>query len=439
MTKRYLSAFLGLALLSSLSVPALGAEITTVMSAADGDDPFDFMLYPSYGWQLRTSRISREYVRIDPAAGNQLSFARELDASRTTHSLDINARIGLYKGLELYFVFPFVISDRTKLTFPSGVSHANSSVDPSGKPSLFTVDPQTGNLGPKRSGFGDMSVGLQYAPFEQWRDEFYPSWLIAFTYTIPTGQVKRADNSAIGQGFHTLRLETSISRRITFVEPYFNLFGDLRIPGSSTLFKNYGTTQKRSWPGSDVGVSLGVEFFPWDSPRADRKKSRYFSLDLGLSAVYTFRGRGYTDLFDAFGGSSCTTDPNCTGAANKRLTQYDWTLNNAPVDPEMKYMNGITDVGSYGTYSVRIGFNLQPIEFFQLSFQFMYSYETSHYLTYSDVGQDLDGVRDVEYENSFGQNEYNPVYNSVVDDPGRRFRSEGANILGIMVMMAGQF
>ncbi|NOZ00960.1 MAG: hypothetical protein GXP54_03615, partial [Deltaproteobacteria bacterium] len=232
--------------------------------------------------------------------------------------------------------------------------------------------------------------------------------------------------------------ETSISRRIMFAEPYFNLFGNLRIPGSSTLFKNYGSSQKRVWPQSDVGVSLGVEFFPWDVPRADGKKARYFSLDVGVSAMYTFRGRGYTDLFDALGGSACTNDPKCTGAANKGLTQYDRTLNNDP-NPGIKYMDGVTDVGSFGTYSAWVGFTLQPIEYFQLAFRFTYSYETAHYLTYSDVGQDLDGKNNVEFKNSFGDNEYNPVYNSVVDDPGRRFRSEGANILGVMLMLVARY
>jgi len=45
----------------------------------------------------------------------------------------------------------------------------------------------------------------------------------------------------------------------------------------------------------------------------------------------------------------------------------------------------------------------------------------------------------VQFDNSFGDNEYNPVYNSVVDDPGKRFRSEGANIFGSMVMLVGRF
>lgn len=437
MVKRFTLLVLGLAVLACPPTPARGAEITTVMSAADGADPFDFMLYPEYGWHLRQSRITREYIKND-VAGNHLAFARELDASRTTHTLDINLRLGLYKGLEMFFVFPFVVSDITRLTFPSGVDHSNSSVDPAGSPSLFGVDANDGNKGPKRSGFGDMSVGLKYAPFEQWRDEYYPSWVIGFTYTIPTGAVRRFDNAAVGEGIHTLRLETAISRRMAFAEPYFSLFGDLRLPSSSSLFQKYAPTQKRVWPASDVGVALGVEFYPWDDPRDDGKKARYFSIDVGLSAVYRFRGRGYTDLFEAFGRSACTGDPLCTGDKNKGLTQYDRTVNNDP-NAEITHMDGITDVGPYGTYSVWAGFNLQPIEYFSLSFRFMYSYESAHYLTYSDVGQDLDGLKDVQWNNLFNDNEYNPVYNSVVDDPGKRFRSEGANIFGIMVMLAGRF
>jgi len=434
MTTRLTSLFAGLLLLACLALPARGAEITTVMSSADQGDPFDGWLYQSYQWQLRKSRITREYIKTDPGIGNSLGFAKELDSERTIHSIDINARFGLYKGLELFFVFPIVISDSTNLEFPADVGPDNSTVAPKGKPSLFDMP----NGGTKRSGFGDMSLGIRYAPFEQWRDEYYPTWLIGFTYTIPTGKIKRADNSAVGAGIHTLKLETVVSRRIRFAEPYFGLSGNLRIPSSNSLFKKYGPSQDKIWPGSDLGLTLGVEFFPWDAPRADGKKARYFSIDIGVSAVYTFQGRAYTDLFEAFGSSSCTGLTSCTGNSNKGLTQYDRTLGNDP-NPEITFMDGITTVGAYGTYSAWAGFNLQPIEYFSISFRFTYSYETAHYLTYSNVGRDLDGLKGVEYKNSLGDNEYNPVYNSTVDDPGHRFKSRGANMYGIMLMIVGKY
>ncbi len=419
-------------------LPVLGhaAEITSVMSAFDEGDAFDGALSVGYDWRFRTSRIDRQALCSNVAGlcpGQQRVLSlRELTSERTTHQLNVQVRAGFFQDMEFFVNLPVVLHDRTRLDFASGVDWANSSIDPLGGPSLFSVP----NEGRVRSGFGDMSLGIRYAPLSQSRDPLYPSLLIAFTYTIPTGSLRQAGNAKVGSGLHVLRIETAASRRIAFVEPYFGLFGHLRFPAADTLYRDYGDPQGQVWPGQQIGMTVGTEFFPWARPAPDGSKGRYVSMDVGFSAMYTFAGRGDTDLFDALGTSSCNGDPNCL------LTRYTRTVDNDPT-PAILRMDGITDVGAFATISTWAGLNVQPIPNVALGVRFTYSRETAHYLTNADVGRDLDGndpggSPGVDFSNSRGQNEYNPVFNEHVDEPGKRLRSTGSNIYAIMVTLTGR-
>lgn len=438
--------------------PAAAGEFTGVMSSFDETDPFDGALALRWEWQKRLTQITREYVDQNTGVIRHIKF---LDADRASHVLNIDLRIGLYRDVEVFAVFPFGLSDRTELGYTGGAVLQNApkgangvAQEPTGNVPLFQL-PFTGA---KRVGFGDMTLGLRYAPLQQWRDHLYPSLRIGVSWTLPTGDVKRANNDAIGEGLHVLRFEVNASRRIAFFEPYFGLFGNLKFPGSSTIFNSRGTTQNRVSPGHELGLLLGAEFFPWERTRPDGKKAQYLSIDLGFSAIYTFQGREYTELFEALGTSPCSIPdsrglfPNCEAGiypsgmepiyANKPPTVYNRGMEN-PVMPVP--MDGITDVSSYGTFSTWAGFTLQPIEYVQLGFRFTYSRVTSHFLSFANVGEDLDGLNGVDYENAIknasgvGQNEYNPVYNSEIDDPGRRFRSEGTNVFGVMLTLTGKY
>jgi hypothetical protein len=97
-------------------------------------------------------------------------------------------------------------------------------------------------------------------------------------------------------------------------------------------------------------------------------------------------------------------------------------------------------VSAYGTIGAWAGIHLQSIQYFEVSLLFMYQRELPHYLTTAVIGKDLSNPRDgrIEYVNANGANEFNPVYNSDIDEPGRRFKSEGTNIFGVMVRLSGK-
>ncbi len=429
-----------LASLVLAGVPAGAAERTSVMSSADEKDRFDGVLSVRYDWMLRRSKIGREFpcdptIAGCPAAPKTVSKP-ELEAQRVSHTLNVDARIGLYHDLELRITLPVVLRDLTTLSFADGVGTTNSQIDDGSASTLFRVP----HDGPRRGGIGDMRFGLRWAPLAQWRQPRHPTLMIEAAYTAPTGEVRTPWNTSVGSGLHQVHLEVAASRLWQFVEPYFAVFGDLRFPAPErTLFRNYDKDRQTSvGPGQGLGMVLGAEWFPWRVPRADGKPGRYASIDTGVSMAYTFRGREYTDLFEALGTTPCAGDPACVGTrSNKNMAAYDRTL--AGVQGGPATLDGLTDVASYGTIGAWVGVNVQPIEHLELSLRFHYAYETAHLLTNADTGWNSDARNNtIEWVNEAGRNEYNPVFNSEIDEPGRRLRSSGADVFGIMVRISGK-
>lgn len=424
--------------------PAVAAEYNHALSSADKDDPFDGVLGVRYNWQFHTSAISREAgcEPGTPACDATTSSVSEMKSERTVHTLDIDARFGLYHDMELYFLFPFILSDQTNLSFADGVSRDNSSIFPNGDSALFELP----NTGAVRKGFGDMTVGLRYSPMSQWRKPYYPTLTLNFAYQAPTGSLKKADNADVGKGLHQIHIEIAASRKLNFVEPYFAMYGHLRMPNNSgsdtTLYKQYDAqTQRFVGPGHQLGLVMGTEWFAWDRPRKDGKPDRFATIDLGFSAIYTFQGREATDLFEALGNSTCDENTACASASstmsNKLLTQYDHSAEPG-VTHAITYMDGITDVSPYGILGAWANVRVRPIPYLELSLGFKYEYETAHFLTFADTGEDTngDGIKLPTTQNP--TNEYNPVFNSDVDYPGNRLRSEGSHNFNVMVSISGR-
>lgn len=432
-------AVLAAGLVLGLPGGARAADATSVLSSGDRGDPFDGSLELRYDWGWRHSRISREFVCTPglpgcPATPGTVNRA-ELDAKRTTHVLNVDARIGLWHDLELLVTLPVSLGDRTRMGYAPGVDGSSSTVDPAGGPSLLdaTYD------GPDRKGLGDLSVGLRYAPLCQWRKSWQPDLLLGITYTAPTGDLKRAGNDKVGQGLHGLRIEMAASRLFRFVEPYMGIQGQVWFPAGTTLYRNYdAAAQDRVAPGPTLGLDLGTEWYAWRVARADGKPERFASFDVGLTASYHFAGREQTDLFDALGASACGGDPLCVSSrASKNLLAYDRTLDGK--SQGISTMDGVTDVSPYGTVGVGVGVTVQPVKWVALSVRFQYARETSHFLTWANTGNNGDvGNNTIELVNSQGKNEFNPVYNSDVDDPGSRLRSDGADLYGVMVRLTGR-
>ncbi len=493
-------------LLFLLASPAYAADLTDVVDAADDDDPFDIHIEPSFKQTIRSALIQREYPCDPSATGAQrdafrrldndcpepsVVFRKEMDAERITNELNVDIQIGLYKDVELHVRLPYVISDQRTLRFAGGsgldvADSGNSFVDPSDSrviedinanvsDSPFPNDVLTrqyfqtyrlfsleGQKGPQRAGFGDMTLGLAWNPFNDQRDDTKSTLKLAFDYTIPTGEVARADNQGVGRGMHELKWSVASSKRFKYLEPYFSVAYILPLAADDSVFLEKGPGQTLTSPGQRAEVTFGSEFIPFENP----EKGQKFVIDVGLKWGFTAEGRDYGYLFDALGNSGCNgltpgqirdaieavrTGQN-TDREQVNRAACRWVLDepaNAdggtvfdPSDEDVQDVpfahDGITDYEGYATFGATLGLNFQPSEYVQLRGRLGIEHEQEHFITSARTGiaSSEDGNDTVRFDDP---NERNPYYNPTLDGVGNRFRAENSLIFSWQLALALQF
>lgn len=289
------------------------ADVTDVVDAADDDDPFDFKLDISYNSSHHFGTIKREYNNYETDAyvdsNNNRYYTVDQRRVQTneykgnpllqyTQVLDINAEIGLYHDLSLSVDIPIVLSDSYNLLFQNhinGVPEQDSLV----AEGLFPVD---GNLAYKHKGVGDLTIGINWAPFSQERGVWPFSWLVAFHVTFPTsakatpsganavgtdGLMHQTGNSGkVGIKNYTLHFITAMSKRIEMFEPYFRLHFDLPIAGPNSLYQN---TKK------EYGFDFGTEMVFWEN----KKREQEIRMRVDFNLLFSTRGNAYNYITDA--------------------------------------------------------------------------------------------------------------------------------------------
>lgn len=424
--------------------PAPAAEITDVVDAADGTDPYDATLDLVYSRTLRRHKVTREFncdPRISPDTCpdawpgiGEMVHAKELRVQRTTHVLTPRAHLGIWHDLELQVDFPVVLEDSQEVRFagdggdPNGVpvdgNISTIAPDPDGPedpPNLFDVPPKL----PSRGGFGDMAMTLKWSPFNQERDDARATWTVFFTWGMPTGEVMRPGNDAVGRGVHSLTLGSSFSRRSGALDPYASMQGTMYVPADSSLFKDYKFAQEVVGPGAMARFDFGTEIIPYED--LGRRRIKVF-LDVGLGGELHAEGRDYTDLFDAFayGGRECPLDPAATVDPNIACynRDSDSELHGQPFD-------GIGTVEPYGVIRAHLGFGFYTNKYMKLGADVSLAHETEHFASSADAGKDLDGSGLVENRSDgagFDPDEQNPTYVPAVDAVGRRVRFEETTV-----------
>lgn len=431
--------------------PAAAAEVTNVVDAADGDDPYDATVELVYSRTLRRSKITREFA-CDPDQSpdtcqdawkgiGEMVYAKELRTQRKTQTLTPRAHLGIWHDLELQVDLPIILDDTQEVRFagdggdPNGIPVDGSistiapdetAVDGDG-PNLFDVPPKL----PTRAGFGDMSLALRWSPYNQERDDARGTWTLAFTWGLPTGKIMRPGNDGVGHGVHSLTLGTSLSKRFTYVDPYFSMSGTTYVPSGSSLFKDYKFAQEKVGPGGVGRFDVGTEIIPYEN--TGRRQVKVF-FDVGLGAEYHAEGRDYTDLFDAFayGGRACTSPaPDNTACYNPDSNSE---LHGQPFD-------GVTTVEQYGVVRGHLGFGAYASRFVKFGIDLSLAHETEHFASTADVGKDADGSGLVEsrQDANFNADEQNPTYVAAIDGAGHRLRFEETTVFTLAASLAGIF
>jgi len=475
----------------ALSTSATAADFTDVLDAADDKDdyseetcdPFDFNLEPSFSYETGKAEITREAPCVnasspddwnsefsdDPAKDNpRVEYDRDRCETGAGDSgtvenkemlyrhqesrLDIRARVGLYKDLELHLNAPVVLRESNAMKYANesgeNVDNKKSWVDPSDERIEDDADDTFGGtsrdeaaerlnrykthryfeLGDEfsdaeytRSGFDDPSIGLRWGPYNDQRDDTKASMILGMDYIVPIAKIRKADNpDAVGDGMHKLEWTFGASKQFNWIDPYFGLQYMLQIPARGSPIKELegidseNEGQAVTEPPQKGEISIGTEFVPHEVETPDEHER--YAIDLNFTFGYTSEGRDYTPLYDHMTGSKCNgrtfseVTPNYDDSGNYQGpggVDCSWVAQRpANVQPDPVYnvdriendqtlrTNGIMTVGSYATFAGQLGFYLQPTRYFQFKLLGGITHQQEHFLTNARTGNDVSNDRE---------------------------------------------
>ncbi|MBW2260799.1 MAG: hypothetical protein JRG91_02415 [Deltaproteobacteria bacterium] len=466
MIRRSLAPVAVVAAIMALALPVRAAEFTEVIDAFDEGDPFDLSLSFGYSRTLSMGNLTRECFH-DPSDTTSRNgycpeivtaatdFPTTVDVLRYTHVkhvLNIEVLVGLYHDLNLKLALPIIISDTRQLTRAKGVDE--------GAANTILRDDATGNqlfhvpfTSPNRSGIDQFGVGLEWAIFNQERDETKPTWTIFVEGWFAVGDIIEAggsykdagteidlgDSKNVSQGVHVLHVGTKVSRRFKYLDPYFGFMAWIPFPkkGESPWpFGDKYSGQINDMPPIVGAINFGAEIIPWENVTKEQK----FYIDLRIIGTYHSEGREVTPLFDALG----TSEDEGLSYSGSEFDQF-WSSY-----PKYRW-TGLTDVENYGSFAGRLTLGFITGKWFKIQTGVMFAHDQEHFLTFTDecnpanfdaVGM-LDGTSNCEWDAATGTQEdedsYNPDFRRAIDSLGNRFRVEESTIFEFFIMATAMF
>ena len=432
-------------------------ENTTVIDAFDKDDPFDANLSLTLRQQWKSANIRRETSLNQGGLSSGGFVSRNENVasfSQRVSTLEIGGDIGIFRDLALSLRLPIILADSRELGDLDGsASNPQRLQDPAGA-QLFNVPFKS----PTRSGVDWFGVGLNYAIFNQVRDNTKPTWVIGVESRFAIGPRLHACNEnapikcpdpanptgpsrdpGISRGMTLLGVHTVFSRRIGNVEPYLGFRVQAELPQSNS---DFGATSNvrgtlLSRPPLVGSFTIGTEVFPFENREAFQR----VGLDFKLRGTYHSPGRDYSELFDALGSSQARSlrDPN--PGAYRGATDGSF---GSVADPNAAkvYFSGITDQQAFGSFGGAVGVTWQAGEYVKFTGGLGITYSQSHLVTAADAcnpdfGKDNAGAsgpcRSGAASAGGGTSTGipNPNHRAVIDLPGRRFSVDDTTIVDL--------
>lgn len=408
---------------------ARAAELTRVASSFEEKDPFGMYLDFAFDRLQDKGKITREWYQ-----DGQLVDVTELRYVNYRTAMPLDLHLGLFRDLELHVGVPIVFQDDREWDFAANTTADNTTLyrncsdargngcatPGQGEGRLFEIPARS-----YRSGLGDFTFGLAYAPYVQKKDPSKPTWVLRFDWTAPTASLlnpsaptSTSSRGNIGERLHKYTFSTAISKRISFAEPYFQLHYTLpwRGPGAYSNCDNASNMTMghaencgvQVWTRAETGIKpqhTGGFAFGSELNLFEREElHQRVAFDLRAWMTYFSEGRIYNELSDLFGKLLYTTD--------------------------------------YAQAGGQLGFVGQAAEFIILKASVSLAYNTEHFLTNETIGKDLDppdtpghGTVDV----STNPQEFNPNYDNRVDRTGRRFRLEEQFLFRVQITATFNF
>ncbi|RME20583.1 MAG: hypothetical protein D6806_16105 [Deltaproteobacteria bacterium] len=393
--------FLACALLVVVAPAAMlrAAEITDVIDAADGDDPFDFNIDINFSSTLNRSKITHEWS--DAWTDTERPDYNELRYQQQIYRMDYMIEIGLYHDLELYVNLPWIISDKKSIGYVKGVSGTNSTLyRPGATENALGVDPST-SPEVKRAGIGDMKIGVKWAPFNDERVDTESVWVFGLEYTIPSGslndpqQAVGGGTGGVGMGHHILTPYIMFSHRFKVLDPYVGVWGSIPIQGKEA--KKIGLTVP--YQG---GFFTGLEIVPWENPDKHQK----FAIDVRLTS-------------DFIAEADSNGEDNIRGTITELtdfLACYSTDCTSGGGDPAT--LRQVQYQSNFARFGAHLGFTIRAAEFVRFRAGVSLEHQTEHFLSGADPCLDSNGDGDCTGEQP--SNYFNRIY----DLPGKRIRVE---------------
>jgi hypothetical protein len=401
---------------------ARAAEVTRVVSAFDQNDTFDFNLTATWLHDVHTAAVNREFENTN---SDNIQLGKDLKYAQTTDVINLRTDFGVLWDVGLHVQLPIVIASSNNLTFDSQVDDGNSTFVRDGiYPAYNNASPRPSTVfqSPTRSGPQSLGVGLDWAVFNERRDDTKPTWTLGFDAMLDIFKDQRFDpanpngNTATGLGYHQLIWSTWISKRFRYFDPYFGASYMLPIRTNGSIFQSEGPTESNSGPQQMAAVVIGVEEIAWENPATLQR----VTIEVQGHMEEHFAGRGFSELWEPLSGS-----PQCTPCRPSldEVTQSPVSANGVlgtPVTAASPYP-GVSNIDAYGSFGGDLGLNVQVGKYIRFRSLFGLTVDAPHFITNASAGIDANGNGQV---NSADPREANPVYRESIDIPGRRFKIE---------------
>ncbi len=407
---------------------AHAAEATRVVSGSRSrGELFDFNLSLAWLREQKTAVIRREFQ--GQATGGQTGVVNDLVYQQTRNVLALRADAGIIGDVSLFFVAPLVLTDDRSLGFDrrdascdalmGGASSecVNDSTStllrdgilPGARSAKYGWDTLHGRpferpsegvfQGPTRKGFEYLGLGINWAIFNQLRDDTKPTWMVRFESRFSVSQSMRFDpaqptaNTGVGLGYHQFVFSTLFSRHFGRLDPYVSGWYMAPQMTAGSPYKDFTLgTKGFGGPQHRAGTEFGIEGVIWEQPQARQR----VTLELRGRYELRFFGLAHSELWEVLSGpSTCKTEPGTCRPNLDRDLNGDGLPDANP---------GITRTPSYGVLGGDAGINVQVGRYIRFRGLFGMSFEQDRFLTDGRSG------------------------NEAYDIPGRRFRVDDARI-----------
>lgn len=443
-------------LLGAHQPQAAASPYSEVASALDKDDPFDLTMSLSYGFDVHSAAVKREFAGFpgtDPNA--PLPLVKDLVFKSSRHTVVPKLQLGIFTDMSLTLALPIVITDKRNLEFDQRdtpcsfgadatcIDATNSSTiasgllpargfdsnDPGGPG--FATDSAMIFRGPTRKGIDQIHLGAVWAPMNQARDDTKPTWKIGAEARIAVGKVMKFDRAnpsgsdGVGRGLHEVRLWTSMAKRIGWAEPYMEAWWQApfgKKGGSQFIEPGFGQRQVQAQ--QRAGTRFGFEAIIWEK----KGEEQLVALDFSARLEARFEGRDYSEMWEVFQYAGDAS----VAAADRGPLVLDSDPTNA--NPDLLSHPGVSNLENYLRFGGRFGVNavLGPKVRFGLNFEMVRN--QSHLISFADAGVDKPtcsgGAQPPSCEISSndvvdpGTDEVNPLHVSLIDTVGGRYRAD---------------